>query len=130
MKFLPSQLAYFFSTHETRGNIRMLLQYVAVLVAVIVLYVVLFHVIMERYEGQTHSWITGLYWTLVVMSTLGCGDITFTTDVGRAFSIVVLLSGVILLLVMLPFMFIRLFYAPWLEARVRRRAPRAVPATM
>jgi Trk K+ transport system NAD-binding subunit len=62
------------------------------------------------------------------MTTLGFGDITFTSDVGRLFSIVVLLSGVVLLLVMLPFLFISLFYAPWLEARVRLRAPREVPA--
>ena len=79
-------------------------------------------------EGEEHSWITGFYWTLVVMTTLGFGDITFTSDIGRLFSIVVLLSGVVLLLVMLPFMFISLFYAPWLEARVRLRAPREVPA--
>jgi voltage-gated potassium channel len=32
----------------------------------------------------------------------------------------------VFLLVMLPFLFIRLFYAPWLETRVRLRAPRAV----
>ena len=55
-------------------------------------------------EGEQHSWITGFYWTLVVMTTLGFGDITFTSDVGRLFSILVLLSGVVLLLVMLPFM--------------------------
>ena len=61
------------------------------------------------------------------MSTLGFGDIIFTSDVGRLFSIVVLLSGVVFLLVMLPFLFIRLFYAPWLEARVRTRAPREIP---
>lgn len=42
----------------------------------------------------------------------------------------VLLSGVVFLLVMLPFLFIRLFYAPWLEAQVRLKAPRQVPATM
>jgi len=30
----------------------------------------------------------------------------------------------VLLLILLPFMFIRLFYAPWLEAQVRLRAPR------
>jgi Trk K+ transport system NAD-binding subunit len=35
---------------------------------------------------------------------------------------------VVFLLVMLPFLFIRLFYAPWLEARVRLRAPREVVA--
>jgi hypothetical protein len=71
-----------------------------------------------------------LYWTLVVMTTLGFGDITFTSDIGRVFSIVVLLSGVVFLLVMLPFLFIRLFYAPWLEARVRLRAPREVAEGM
>ena len=62
------------------------------------------------------------------MTTLGFGDITFASDTGRLFSILVLLSGVVLLLVMLPFMFISLFYAPWLEARVRMRAPREVRA--
>jgi hypothetical protein len=65
---------------------------------------------------------------MVVMSTLGFVDITFTSDTGRLFSIVVLLSGVVFLLVMTPFLFIRLFYAPWLEARVRLRGPAdAVP---
>jgi voltage-gated potassium channel len=35
-----------------------------------------------RWEGQQHSWLAGVYWTLVVMSTLGFGDITFTSDLG------------------------------------------------
>ena len=95
-------------------------------VVLVTVYAVLFHVIMMQVEGQQHSWITGFYWTLVVMTTLGFGDITFTSDIGRLFSIVVLLSGVVFLLVMLPFLFIRLFYAPWLESRVRLRAPREV----
>ena len=68
--------------------------------------------------------------TLVVMSTLGFGDITFTSDIGRLFTILVLLSGVVFLLVILPFLFMRLFYAPWLEARVRLRAPHFVPPKM
>jgi voltage-gated potassium channel len=83
---------------------------------------------MGSVEGQQHSWITGFYWTLVVMTTLGFGDITFTSDVGRFFSLIVLVSGVVFLLVMLPFLFIRLFYAPWLESRMRLRAPREVRA--
>ena len=45
----------------------------------------------DEREGQAHSWLTGLYWTLTVMSTLGFGDITFHSDLGRAFSIVVLM---------------------------------------
>ena len=46
---------------------------------------------------------------------------------GRVFSVVVLMSGIVLLLVMMPFMFIHNFYAPWLEARIRARAPKGVP---
>jgi voltage-gated potassium channel len=127
VKFSSSQLAFLLGNREARANLRTLLKYVLTLVAIITLYAVLFHVIKGRVEGEQHSWITGFYWTLVVMTTLGFGDITFTSDIGRLFSIVVLMSGVVLLLVMLPFMFISLFYAPWLEARVRLRAPREVP---
>ena len=127
MKFASSQLAYLVRNREARGNLRTLMKYVLTLVAVITLYAIMFHVIKVSVEGEQHSWITGFYWTLVVMTTLGFGDITFTSDIGRLFSIAVLLSGVVLLLVMLPFMFISLFYAPWLEARVRLRAPREVP---
>lgn len=78
-------------------------------------------------EGEEYSWITGFYWTLTVMSTLGFGDITFESDIGRLFSIIVLLSGIVLLLIMLPFAFIRFFYAPWLEAQIHTQAPRKVP---
>jgi Trk K+ transport system NAD-binding subunit len=78
-------------------------------------------------EGQKHSWVTGFYWTMTTMSTLGFGDITFTSDLGRIFSILVLISGVISLLIMLPFTFIEFFYAPWMEAQHRARAPRELP---
>ncbi len=127
MKYLASQLALLMTDREQRANIRALLAYLAFLAVLVTSYAVLFHVIKVNIEGEQHSWVTGFYWTLVVMSTLGFGDVTFTSDIGRVFSIIVLLSGVVFLLVMLPFLFIRLFYAPWLEARVRTRAPRDVP---
>ena len=79
------------------------------------------------YEGRQHSWLTGFYWTLTTMSTLGFGDITFVSDAGRLFSIVVLLSGVVFLLVILPFVFIEFFYSPWLEEHNKARAPRQAP---
>ena len=126
MKYLSSQFGYLFGAGETRTNLATLLKYFAFLLAMITAYAVIFHVIMASVEGQEHSWITGFYWTLVVMTTLGFGDITFTTDIGRLFSMLVLVSGVVFLLVMLPFLFIRLFYGPWLESRVRLRAPREV----
>ncbi len=128
MKYLASQLGLLFAEGESRANLTALFKYFAFLAVLIAAYAVLFHLIMGRIEGQQHSWITGFYWTLVVMTTLGFGDITFTSDIGRLFSMVVLVSGVVFLLVMLPFQFIRLFYAPWLESRVRLRAPREVRA--
>jgi voltage-gated potassium channel len=127
MKFSSSQFAYLLANPDARGNLRALLKYLLLLATLVTLYAILFHVIKARVEGEQHTWVTGLYWTLVVMTTLGFGDITFTSDIGRMFSVVVLLSGVFLLLVMLPFLFISLFYAPWLEARVRMRAPRHLP---
>lgn len=130
MKFLLSQLAYLTSERDARTNLRALAKYFAFLAVLVTAYAFLFHVIKLRVEHEPHSWVTGFYWTLVVMTTLGFGDVTFTSDIGRIFSIIVLLSGVVFLLVMLPFLFIRLFYAPWLEARVRLRAPRELPPGM
>ena len=123
MKFLTSQMMAALKQPQMRQNLRALLRYVAVLTIFIVLYSVLFHVLMV-YEGQEHSWLTGLYWTLTVMSTLGFGDITFHSDLGRAFSVLVLMTGIVLLLIVLPFAFIRYLYAPWLEAQIRITAPR------
>ncbi|KUG28486.1 trk system potassium uptake protein trka [hydrocarbon metagenome] len=126
MKFFPAQFSALMQNRASRRNMRFLFKFILLLIAVITLYSVLFHVIME-WEGQSFSWITGFYWTLTVMSTLGFGDITFSSDPGRLFSLVVLLSGIIFLLVMLPFTFIQFFYAPWLEAQTRSLAPRELP---
>jgi voltage-gated potassium channel len=127
LKTLGTQLAMFLKEPQMQRNLGALLKYVALLLGVMVLFTVLFHVLMWRVEGQEHSWLTGLYWTVVTMSTLGFGDITFESDLGRTFSMFVLLSGVVLLLIVLPFVFIRHFYGPWLEAQLRLRAPRKVP---
>lgn len=127
MKTISTQLSYFLQDKEIRQNLRLLMKYLAFLVAVIAVFTILFHVIMVRVEGVAHSWITGFYWTLTVMSTLGFGDITFQSDIGRLFSVVVLMTGIVMLLIVLPFAFIRFFYAPWLEAQIQSRAPRKLP---
>ncbi len=104
----------------------MLVKFLLILISMITIYSVLFHFLMIL-EDQQFSWITGFYWALTVMSTLGFGDITFTSDLGKLFSVVVLLSGLVFLLIMLPFTFIQFFYAPWLEAQTKARAPRELP---
>jgi voltage-gated potassium channel len=126
VKFLFSQMMATLTQPDMRTNVRAFLRYLAVLGISIAIFSVLFHVLMV-YEGQDHSWLTGLYWTMTVMSTLGFGDITFHSDLGRLFTIIVLTTGIVLMLIVLPFAFIRHFYAPWLEAQVRVRAPRSLP---
>lgn len=96
----------------------LLLRFVGIFALFVVAYSILFQMIMAR-EGQTYNWITGLYWTITVMSTLGLGDITFTSDAGRLFTITVLISGVVFLLVLLPLVF--------MQGQSAARVPRALP---
>ncbi|MBT8433320.1 MAG: potassium channel family protein, partial [Gammaproteobacteria bacterium] len=110
-------------------HFRALLGFILMLLGLVCAYTILFKLLMA-YEGQQHSWVSGFYWAMSTMSTLGYGDITFTSDLGRLFSILVLLSGMIFLLVMLPFTFIELFYEPWVESRAASRVPRNVPVDM
>ena len=80
-KTIAAQLAALTRSRRGRRNIRVLLRFFLVLAAMITVYSVAFHFIMQR-EGRDYSWITGLYWTLTVMSTLGLGDIFFESDLG------------------------------------------------
>ena len=98
-------------------------------IALVGVYSALFHVLMAR-EGQSHSWASSLYWTITTMSTVGYGDITFTSDLGRLFSMLVLLSGIVLFVVLLPFTVIQLIVEPWMDRREAVRAPRRVPASL
>ncbi|MGB0112582.1 MAG: NAD-binding protein [Ilumatobacteraceae bacterium] len=112
-----------------RGRRRKTFLVLAVIFVVMVaVFSAVFHTLME-YEDRRYSWPTSIYWTLTTMTTLGFGDITFESDAGRIFSIVVLLAGSTFLLVMLPFVFIQFVFMPWMAERDRRRAPRAVPAS-
>ena len=126
MKFIPAQILYFTRSRTTKRNFKLLFIFTLVLAFLVLIFSILFHYIMI-FEDKEFSWITGFYWTLTVMSTLGFGDITFASDLGKAFTMVVLLSGILFLLVMLPFTFIQFFYGPWLEAQSRAKTPRELP---
>lgn len=126
MKLIPTQISILLRHGTPRRNIRFLLGFFLILVLLVAAFTVLFHAIMI-WEDQEHSWLSGLYWVMVTMSTLGFGDITFKSDIGRFFSVVVLLSGMVFLLVLLPFTFIEFFYSPFVKAQQEARAPRQAP---
>ncbi len=125
MKLILSELIYLITKKQER-NIWILVKFFGTLIAMVIVYSILFHYLMI-FEDREFSWMTGFYWTLTVMSTLGFGDITFSTDAGKFFSIIVLMSGIVFLLTMLPFTFIQFFYLPWLDAQAKARAPRNLP---
>jgi voltage-gated potassium channel len=106
-----------------RWNVRLLGWLLVAFVVMVVAYSAIFHELMAM-EGRSFTWPTSVYWTLTVMSTLGFGDITFESDVGRIFSMVVLLSGATFILVVLPFTFIQFVFTPWMRARESSRAPK------
>ena len=129
MRFFVGILASVVKTRRQRRNLRLLGWLGLFFLLMLGSYSVLFHWLMAR-EGQSHSWVTAVYWTFVTMSTLGFGDITFQSDAGRLFTIVVLMSGTIFLLVLLPFSFIQFFFLPWMEAQESAGTPRSLSASV
>lgn len=123
VKHLVPHLLGFSRNPTNRQKLKVLLWLLGALVILVGIYSVLFHLLMAH-EGRDFSWFTGVYWTLTLMTTLGYGDIVFTEDLGRVFSMVVLLSGVAFILIILPFTFIQFFYLPWMETQSASRTPR------
>lgn len=102
---------------------RALFYLLLVFFSVITVFSFIFHAIMES-EGKSYSWVSSFYWAVVTMSTLGYGDIVFTSDNGKVFSIVVIISGIAFLLVLLPYVLIQYIVIPIVERRRISRAPR------
>ncbi|WP_035805009.1 potassium channel family protein [Lunatimonas lonarensis] len=126
MKMLTTQVLIFLRNKPDRKNLLLLFRFLIVLLVIILIYTLIFRYLMGL-EGQTYSLVTGFYWTLTVMSTLGFGDITFQGDAGRLFSVIVLVSGMLFLLILFPFTFINFFYSPWMKAQELAKVPRDLP---
>jgi voltage-gated potassium channel len=126
MKVLATQVMLFLQNKPDRKNFIILIKFLIILTALVVVFSTAFHFLMLS-EGRSFSAVTGLYWTLTVMSTLGFGDITFHSDPGRLFSLIVLLTGMLFLLILFPFTFINFFYSPWMKAQDQARVPKELP---
>jgi len=118
MKFF-SDPTYSLRFRASRQNLRLLGFLVILTVTLVLVYSAIFLILMSD-EGKEYSWISAVYWTTTNMSTLGLGDIAFLSDSGRAFTVIVHLSGLMILLVFIPFLFVQLFQS---AARVPRELP-------
>ncbi|HEY5672919.1 MAG TPA: NAD-binding protein [Malonomonas sp.] len=126
MKTISAELAYFLRG-KARQNLKVLLYYTMFLLLMTLSYATIFRYLMFHLEGREYSFIAGVYWTITVMTTLGFGDITFHSDLGYIFAALVTISGVVFLLIILPFGLISLFLAPWIEERLRFRPDFSLP---
>jgi len=70
-------------------------------------------------EGRTFSFITAVYWTLSTLTTVGYGDIVFTSEMGKAFSSIVAVSGVLMFFAF----FLPMIITPWVEKRIQAALP-------
>jgi hypothetical protein len=50
----------------------------------------------EQLDGAEIGWVESFYWVLTTMSTLGYGDIVFTSESGRLFSMLVMFTWCVL----------------------------------
>ena len=132
MKALSS-IIYSVTGSETssRRNISQLMKLIIIVMVFVLISSSVFHLLMKT-EGRSENyhWFDGFYWTMVTMSTLGYGEITFNEWPGKLFSIGVMLFGMLSMLVILPFAFIRFAYEPWIEAQNEARTPRKLGIDM
>ena len=72
MKLLLTLLPALLTQTTGRRNQRIVIGFLLFTTVLVALFSIVFHQIMA-YEGRDYSYITGVYWTLTVMSTLGSG---------------------------------------------------------
>jgi len=80
--------------------------------------------LMSEERQDLVGWVESFYWVLTTMSTLGYGDITFSGNAGRLFSMAVMFTGVFYLFIVLPFVFMEFLYKPFMEYQTGARVAR------
>jgi voltage-gated potassium channel len=119
LKFTPQRPLHFLQRVTSRRNAMLLLRLFFAFIVILLLYSIVFQYLMNL-EGRNYSYVSGLYWIISTMCTVGLGDITFLHDIGRLFTVLVICTGIFFLLVLLPFTIIQLFQS---SARIPRELP-------
>lgn len=99
-----------------------LLSYVSISAILVLIYSFFFIYLMQNYESKDYSFITAIYWVIVSMTTVGYGEIVFLSHVGQIFTVIVVLSGVVMIF---GYLF-PLVVTPQLEKKLRRELPTRV----
>ncbi len=103
-----------------------IIAYVSIAAFLVILHSLIFLYLMRTYENKNWGIVTAVYWVVVTMTTTGFGEIYFTSTIGQLFTIVVIISGVIMIFALL----FPLVVTPWLEESIRKALPSKVPADL
>jgi len=98
------------------------LAYISIFAFLVLMYSLVFLYLMRTYENRDYEFITAVYWVIVTMTTVGYGDIYFNSNIGHLFSVIVALSGVMMVFALL----FPLVVTPWLEKAFRKELPSRV----
>lgn len=99
-----------------------LLAYVFISAFLVLIYSFIFIYLMHTYENKDYALIAAIYWVIVSMTTVGYGEIIFLSPVGQLFTIIVVLSGVVMIF---GYLF-PLVVTPHIEKTLRRELPSRV----
>ncbi|WP_094229241.1 potassium channel family protein [Methanolobus psychrotolerans] len=104
-----------------------MLKPVAGALAIIVAYIFVFMEMMI-YEGQSEyvNLYDAFYWVISTFTTVGYGDIVFTSPYGKMFSVFVQLSGIPLVFGIL----FTLMIIPWMEKKIHFNIPSKAPKNL
>lgn len=94
-------------------------EYLILLLILVISYNFISMYIKTNFEGETISFLDSLYFVIITMTTVGYGDIVFTSPIGHVFTIIVSLSGVMMLFALLfPFVVM-----PWIASQIKGELP-------
>ena len=102
MRAIAPLLAFLLREKSLRQNLGAFAKFLVVIAGTVLLFSVGFRTIMLVVENREYSWVTGCYWTLTVMSTLGFGDITFHSGPRPRCSAILASSGGIFMMLDCP----------------------------
>ena len=101
--------------------------YKIVAVLLFVIYVLTFEYIMNlENQPENANLVTAIYWATTTIATVGYGDVVFTSQAGRLFTIIVQVLGIVLISGFL----VTYVVTPWMDRVIKFRLPRKVSSGM
>ncbi|RLI75595.1 hypothetical protein DRO97_02910 [Archaeoglobales archaeon] len=86
------------------------------------IYSEIFIILKYYYENERYTFLDGIYWVITTITTVGYGDVVFYTHIGKIFTIVVMLTGILFIFgFIFPYVIM-----PWAEMKLKLSLPKSI----